>query len=182
MGALLHEIKSNRLEISEFNNKIEFYDNNKENKIKNSIFEEDRNNKNCNLDKPINQDSFINEENFNDNNSELSKSIENSEINFSDNIINEDDKTIDKLMGNLNIKDTDNYYDISSNKNDISHLPLLKRIEQKNNIIVDNILNPLKNIKPKKRRICYPKDYNDDEIARKNNQKKKKKGWAKKNK
>ena len=37
----------NRLEISEFNNKIEFYDNNKENQIKDSIFEEDRNNINC---------------------------------------------------------------------------------------------------------------------------------------
>ena len=54
--------------------------------------------------------------------------MEISENNLNCNFINEEDNAIDKLMENLNIKEIDNIGENISNKEDISHLPLLKSI------------------------------------------------------
>ena len=51
--------------------------------------------------------------------------MELSENNLNDNIINQNDNNINKLMENLIIYEEDNTLENISNKEEISHLPLL---------------------------------------------------------
>ena len=175
----------NELESSEFANNIEFFKNTNDNINNNSNSQVDIKN-NINIKENIkNQIIEINDEEQNNNNnnkSDLSESSEMSENNSADNIINEDDNTIENLMENLNIEETDENLQDISNKENIYHLPLLKRIEKKNNIIVENILNELKNPKPTKRKVCYPKEFDEYEEEEEHVIIKMKKGVAKKKK
>ena len=65
------------------------------------------------------------------NKSELSENSEISENSSEDNIINDDDYTIEKLMENLDINEKDEHLDDILNKENIDRLPLFKRIEKK---------------------------------------------------
>ena len=84
------------------------------------------------------------------------------------------DNNIEKLFNNLTIEE--NKESNSLNNNEIPHLSVLDRIEKKYNVHVSEILN---NLKPKKRKYCYPKE--DDEFGkiRKKKVKRRKKGWYK---
>ena len=124
----------NELESSEFANNIEFFKNTNDNINNNSNSQVDIKN-NINIKENIKDQIIeINDEEQNNNNnnkSDLSESSEMSENNSADNIINEDDNTIENLMENLNIEETDENLQDISNKENIYHLPLLKRIEKK---------------------------------------------------
>ena len=102
--------------------------------------------------------------------------MEISEKNSFDNYKIEDENRREKLMDKLNINDNE-ILEENHSKNEIAQLPLLKRIEKKHTINVDEILKAQNKGKDKKRKFCNPKENDDIEIEQPKEFKKKKKGW-----
>ena len=78
--------------------------------------------------------------------------MEISEKNSFDNYKIEDENRREKLMDKLNINDNE-ILEENHSKNEIAHLPLLKHIEKKHTINVDEILKVQNKGKDKKKKV-----------------------------
>ena len=77
------------------------------------------------------------------------------------------DNNIENLFNNLTLEDNKNNIKNNLKNNDISHMNLLDRIEKKYNVHVGKILN---NSNPHKRKYCYLKEVECDEIKKRENE------------